>query len=518
MNATSTRIDEFAKFLNFSEEQIIGNKNGKLKTTRGTIKLLVIKIEGEEIEIIKSIYYPTMPKNNNIMHILEKKLQAIDPNKLNSLDRVMEYYKLVVELEQLKEPAVDDYNYYNYEKNENNDFVIDLESNAIFLNIFNVNRDSIITRWPKDLNITLEIGIEEKKYPILNYTYLFDDIKEINTATKKVKLQLSSFELNYGTLSSKFEKDEEGIDELENLIKQQKTVEEVINILKIELDSRLTFDNKLSFALSSKNPTLSQIYSELRKVNSHSVAENSVLSNFLFNKSIDNKLNSFSENDLIQISNLDDSQKNAVLTAFNNKVTVITGPPGSGKTQVISNILANAVLQNKKVLVASKNNQAVDNVKSRFDKEENSGFFLRFGNKKILGDTTLPEINRISALKSTLLDNAIQLNENQEKLNAVTKLKIDNNRKLEQRDLRQSELPKLKKNIECLENKLLNISQNNSEFEKIKLNHTIDIVEAILSSTKKKRNHFELKYSGLNKFWIDWFTKKKYALELVNFG
>ena len=517
MNATSTRIDEFAKLLNFSEEQIIGNKNGKLKTTRGTIKLLVIKIEGEEIEIIKSIYYPTMPKNNNIMHILEKKLQAIDPNKLNSLDRVMEYYKLVVELEQLKEPAVDDYNYYNYEKNENNDFVIDLESNAIFLNIFNVNRDSIITRWPKDLNITLEIGIEEKKYPILNYTYLFDDIKEINTATKKVKLQLSSFELNYGTLSSKFEKDEEGIDELENLIKQQKTVEEVINILKIELDSRLTFDNKLSFALSSKNPTLSQIYSELRKVNSHSVAENSVLSNFLFNKSIDNKLNSFSENDLIQISNLDDSQKNAVLTAFNNKVTVITGPPGSGKTQVISNILANAVMQNKKVLVASKNNQAVDNVKSRFDKEENSGFFLRFGNKKILGDTTLPEINRISALKSTLLDNAIQLNENQEKLNAVTKLKIDNNRKLEQRDLRQSELPELKKNIECLENKLLNISQNNSEFEKIKLNHTIDIVEAILSSTKKKRNHFELKYSGLNKFWIDWFTKKKYALELVNF-
>jgi energy-coupling factor transporter ATP-binding protein EcfA2 len=458
-----------------------------------------------------------MPKNNNIMHILEKKLQAIDPNILNSLDRVMEYYKLVVELEQLKEPAVDDYNYYNYEKNENNDFVIDLESNAIFLNIFNVNRDSIITRWPKDLNITLEIGIEEKKYPILNYTYLFDDIKEINTATKKVKLQLSSFELNYGTLSSKFEKDEEGIDELENLIKQQKTVEEVINILKIELDSRLTFDNKLSFALSSKNPALSQIYSELRKVNSHSVAENSVLSNFLFNKSIDNKLNSFSENDLIQISNLDDSQKNAVLTAFNNKVTVITGPPGSGKTQVISNILANAVMQNKKVLVASKNNQAVDNVKSRFDKEENSGFFLRFGNKKILGDTTLPEINRISALKSTLLDNAIQLKESQEKINAITKTKADNKKKLEQRDLFQSKLPELKKNIENLENKLLNISQNNSEVEKIRLTHKIDLIETYISSAKKQRNQFELKYSGLNKLWIDWFTKKKYAFELISF-
>ncbi|MBL0024311.1 MAG: hypothetical protein IPO98_04510 [Saprospiraceae bacterium] len=74
----------------------------------------------------------------------------------------------------------------------------------------------------------------------------FDDIKEINTANEKVKLQLSNFELNYGTLSSKFEKDEKAIDELENLIKQQKTLEGVINILRIELDNNLTFDNKLS--------------------------------------------------------------------------------------------------------------------------------------------------------------------------------------------------------------------------------------------------------------------------------
>ncbi|EKT4510757.1 AAA domain-containing protein [Flavobacterium psychrophilum] len=517
MNATSTRIDTFAKLLNCTDEKLIGKENGKLKTTRGTIKLLVFKIKGTEIEIIKSIYYPPMPKNNNIMHILDKKLKAIDPHKLNPLDKIIEYYKLVVELEQLKEPAVDDYNYYTYEINENNDFVIDLESNSNFLNFLNINRNSAITRWPKDLNITLEIGIEEKKYSILNYTYLFDDIKDINTSTEKVKLQLSSFELNYGTLSSKFEKDEKAIDELENLIKQQKTLEGVINILRIELDNNFTFDNKMSFALSSKNPALSQIYSELRKINNHSVADNSVLSNFLFNKTIDNQLNNYSENDLIQISNLDDSQKNAVLTAFNNKVTVITGPPGSGKTQVISNILANAVLQNKKVLVASKNNQAVDNVKSRFDREENTGFFLRFGNKKILGDTTLPEINKISALKLTLLDNAIQLEESQEKLNEITKRKSDNKNKLKQRDLFQSKLPEIKRNIEHLENNLLQLTKKNPVFENLRLNHQVGIIENYVAESKKKRNQFELKYSGLNKFWIDWFTKKKYAFELISY-
>ncbi|MGY0408034.1 MAG: AAA domain-containing protein, partial [Polaribacter sp.] len=295
------------------------------------------------------------------------------------------------------------------------------------------------------------------------------------------------------------------------------SIEEVVNILKVNLDNSLTFDNKISFALSSKNPALSQIYSELRKVNSYSVTENSLLSNFLFNKPIYNKLNSFLENDLIQISNLDDSQKNAVLTAFNNKVTVITGPPGSGKTQVISNILANAVLQDKKVLVASKNNQAVDNVKSRFDKEENSGFFLRFGKKKILGDTTLPEINRISALKANLIDNSIILKESQEKLNEIAKVKTENRRKLKQRDELRLKLPELKKNIDNLKNNLLHLSQKNPDFENLRLNHQLGIIENYVAESKKKRNIFELKYSGLNKFWIDWFTKKKYAFELISY-
>lgn len=514
MNATSTRIDTFAKLLNCTDEQLIGKENGNLKTTRGTIKLLVFKIKGIEIEIIKSIYYPPMSKNNNIIHILEKKLKAIEVNRLSPLEKVIEYYKIVVELEQLKEPAIDSYYPYNFTLNENNDFVIDLESNISFHKIFNQNK---IEKWPKDLNISLEVEIEEYKYSILNFTYLFEDIKTINTSTEKVKLKLSSFELNYSVLTTKFEKDEEGIEELENLIKQQNTIGGVVNLLKVNLDNNLTFDNRISFALSSKNPALSQIYSELRKVNSYSVTESSLLSNFLFNKPIDNKLNSFSKQDLIQISNLDDSQKNAVLTAFNNKVTVITGPPGSGKTQVISNILANAVLQNKKVLVASKNNQAVDNVKSRFDKEENIGYFLRFGNKKILGDTTLPELNRISALKANLIDNSIFLKESQDNLNEIIKVKTDNERKLNQRDVLKLKLPVLKKNIDYLHITRLKLIEKNPDFEIIRLNHYQDFIDNQLAQLKKKRNYFELKYSGLNKLWIDWFSKKKYAFELLSF-
>lgn len=514
MNVNSTRIDAFAQLLNCTEEQLIGKENGKLKATRGTIKLLVFKIKGTEIEIIKSIYYPPMPKNNNIIHILEKKLKAIDTNKLSSLDRIVEYYKLVVELEQLKEPAVDNYYHYDYSLDENNDFIIDLESNKDFLDIFKKNREE---KWPKDLNIAIEISIEEKKYPILNYTYLFNDIKEINLVEEKIKLTLSNFELNYGTLTSKFEKDEEGIDELENLIKQKSSIKEVINVLQTKLDSNLTFDDKLSLALSSKNPALSQIYSELRKVNRHSVSEKNLLSDFLFNNPIDNTLNNYSEDDLIQISNLDDSQKNAVLAAFNNKVTVITGPPGSGKTQVISNILANAVLQDKKVLVASKNNQAVDNVKSRFDREDSLHFFLRFGNKNVLRETTLKEIDRISALKNNLSDNLGKLIEGQEILNQTIKTKSENQKKLRQRDLLRSELSKLKQDVENIKTELSQVVNRSPDFEKIRGKFQIEVVENYISEAKKKCNQFDLKYSGLNRLWIDWFTKKKYAFELISY-
>lgn len=38
------------------------------------------------------------------------------------------------------------------------------------------------------------------------------------------------------------------------------------------------------------------------------------------------------------------SQQKAVDTAFNNNLSVIEGPPGTGKTQTILNIIANAVM------------------------------------------------------------------------------------------------------------------------------------------------------------------------------
>lgn len=65
------------------------------------------------------------------------------------------------------------------------------------------------------------------------------------------------------------------------------------------------------------------------------------------------------------------SQVKAVTDAVNNSISVIEGPPGTGKTQTILNIIANVVIRGGSVAVVSNNNSATDNV---FEKLEKYGF------------------------------------------------------------------------------------------------------------------------------------------------
>lgn len=64
------------------------------------------------------------------------------------------------------------------------------------------------------------------------------------------------------------------------------------------------------------------------------------------------------------------SQQQAVQQAFCSQVSIIEGPPGTGKTQTILNILANIALRGEKVAILSNNNPAVENV---YEKLEKSG-------------------------------------------------------------------------------------------------------------------------------------------------
>ena len=62
------------------------------------------------------------------------------------------------------------------------------------------------------------------------------------------------------------------------------------------------------------------------------------------------------------------SQFDAVRKAMENQISIIEGPPGTGKTQTILNIIANIVKDNKTVAVVSNNNSATNNVYEKLQK------------------------------------------------------------------------------------------------------------------------------------------------------
>lgn len=139
----------------------------------------------------------------------------------------------------------------------------------------------------------------------------------------------------------------------------------------------LTLYPQLSLTLTAEAPVLAQINSELKSLVGKD--DSSLMTAFLSGNINNNVADHMSEDDVINVVNMDDSQRHAIATALNSKVSVVTGPPGTGKTQMIVNLLANAMLKGKSVLVASKNNKAVDNIKERFDQVDDFQYLLRFG-------------------------------------------------------------------------------------------------------------------------------------------
>lgn len=73
-------------------------------------------------------------------------------------------------------------------------------------------------------------------------------------------------------------------------------------------------------------------------------------------------------NDLIFPFGCNSSQYIAVENAINNKISVIEGPPGTGKTQTILNIIANIIIRNMNCQVVSNNNTAIENIEEKLTK------------------------------------------------------------------------------------------------------------------------------------------------------
>ncbi|WP_243156268.1 AAA domain-containing protein [Clostridium sp. C2-6-12] len=108
------------------------------------------------------------------------------------------------------------------------------------------------------------------------------------------------------------------------------------------------------------------------------ISPDSVLAKYLNHKTIKRTTHS---SQIIFPFGFNISQKEATEKALNNQISVIEGPPGTGKTQTILNIIANAVMEEKTVAVVSNNNSATLNVLEKL-KKYNVDFIASYlGNK-----------------------------------------------------------------------------------------------------------------------------------------
>ncbi|OIB03787.1 hypothetical protein AK95_09255 [Paenibacillus sp. LC231] len=113
----------------------------------------------------------------------------------------------------------------------------------------------------------------------------------------------------------------------------------------------------------------------------HYVDPDSVLSHYLLKKPIKSDIPVTSKPIFPFRYNL--SQKAALEQALKSTISIIEGPPGTGKTQTILNILANlAVKQGKKVAVVSGNNAAVLNVQGKMERQGYHFFVASLGNQE----------------------------------------------------------------------------------------------------------------------------------------
>ena len=76
------------------------------------------------------------------------------------------------------------------------------------------------------------------------------------------------------------------------------------------------------------------------------------------------------------------SQFEAVKNAMSNQISIIEGPPGTGKTQTILNIIANIVRNGQTVAVVSNNNAATDNVYEKLQKYNLEYLCARLGKRE----------------------------------------------------------------------------------------------------------------------------------------
>lgn len=211
-------------------------------------------------------------------------------------------------------------------------------------------------------------------------------------------------------------------------------------------------------------------------------------------------------------------QITAVQDIFKHSLSVITGPPGTGKSQFISNLIINLFLENKSVLFVSHTGEAVDVVNSKIN-EQFRNLMLRTG-KKELRQELKGKFNELIADHSKKGIKNIQI----DYIHSLWRTILEYRNSLRERERFELDFQNRYLHKKELEN-LLQIRA--SFFKKLKMYFELFILNLKLQVTKSKlekspsKIHFETKIRELEKeFYISCqeFVRNTYANKMLGSG
>ena len=104
------------------------------------------------------------------------------------------------------------------------------------------------------------------------------------------------------------------------------------------------------------------------------------------------------EQTAVEVVPLNEQQRRAVRMAISSPLTAVTGPPGTGKSQIVVSMIADAYKHGKRVLFTSKNNKAVDVVEARVADLASNPLMLRTGSRRGLRNFRHELVQRLDSL------------------------------------------------------------------------------------------------------------------------
>ncbi len=187
------------------------------------------------------------------------------------------------------------------------------------------------------------------------------------------------------------------------------------------------------------------------------------------------------------------SQKQAVDNALNNNLSVIEGPPGTGKTQTILNIIANLVIRGQSAAVVSSNNSATKNIIDKLKKYEVDFICAYLGNTE----------NKEEFIKSqSLIPQMEDWEIKNDEIKQIQKSLKQRYRTLQEKLIQQNELSKLKQELSAYETEY---SHHLKYIEQYNINKIPKEISKIKSSQKALEfsffaEIFDIDYKYQNKF------------------